>query len=93
MGRLARIRRPSQVLLAMALVLAILGVAGAMLGSFAYPFVLGLALLFGVVGVASVLVRGRGTATLCWVVIALTVVAMYVYLVSGGGPPPPSPTR
>ena len=90
-----RLARPSQLLLAMAVVLTVMGVAGFALRSFAYPLVFLLAALFGVVGAASLFARSAGQLRLLfWVVVAVAFVASYLYIVSGGGgPPPPSPTR
>lgn len=88
--------RHSQLFLAMAIVLAILGAAGFFLHSFAYPLALILAALFGVAGAASVAATksSRQRGLLFGVVVALALVATYLFVVSGGGgPPSPSPSR
>jgi hypothetical protein len=89
--------RQSQLLFAIAAVLALLGVAGFFLHSFAYVLALGLAAVFGVAGAASVSTRlksRRMRGLLFGFVITLAFVATYLFLVSGGGgPPAPSPSR
>lgn len=91
-----RLSRQSQLLLAMAVLLAVMGVAGFFLHSFAYPLALLLAALFGVAGASSVAVAksSRQRRLLLGFVIALALVVTYVFLVSaGGGPPSPTPVR
>jgi hypothetical protein len=88
--------RQSQLLFAIAAVLALLGVAGFFLHSFACVLALGLAAVFGVAGAASLAAaksrRMRGL--LFGFVITLAFVATYLFVVSGGGgPPAPSPSR
>lgn len=79
----------------MAIALAVMGVAGALLRSFAYPLALLLAALFGAAAAASHFAQSPGQRRLLfWIATALAGVAMYLYLVSGGGgPPSPTPSR
>lgn len=88
-----RLSRPSQLLVAMTIVLTAMGVAGALLRSFAYPLAFLLAALFGVAAAASHFAQSPGQRrSLFWIATALAGVAMYLYLVSGGGGPPiPTP--
>lgn len=90
-----RTPRQSLVLFGMAIVLTILGVAGLILHSFAYPLALMLAALFGISGMASLMTRGsRQRGLLLWIAMAVAFAATYVFLVSGGGgPPAPTPSR
>lgn len=90
-----RIPLHSRVLLAAAVVFAVMGVAGVILGSFAYPLALLLAVLCGVVGVASAVATGPGQRGLLFgLTVALLVAITYLFVVSGGGgPPSPVPSR
>jgi len=90
-----RLPRPSQLLLTMALILTVMGVAGFFLHSFAYPLALGLAAFFGVSGAASSLARSpHQRGVVFGSVLVLALVGTYVFVVSGGGgPPSPTPSR
>lgn len=90
-----RVPRHSLVLFGMAMVLTILGVAGLLLHSFAYPLALLLAALFGISGTASLMTRSsRQRGLLLGIAIAVAFAATYVFVVSGGGgPPPPTAPR
>ena len=84
----------SLVLLGMAIVLTLLGIAGFVPHSFAYPLALLLAALFGISGAASLMARSsRQRSLLVGIAMAVALAVMYVFLVSGGGPPPPTPSR
>lgn len=90
-----RTPRHSLVLLGAAVVFALMGVAGLILHSFAYPLALLLAALCGVAGGVSAVARSpRRRGLLFGLTIALLVAATYAFVVSGGGgPPSPAPSR
>ena len=82
----------SLVFFGMAIILAVLGMAGFFVHSFAYPLALALAAVFGVAGAATGAASNSTQRGLLFgFVIALALVATYLFVVSGGGGPP-SPT-
>ncbi|MBA3748240.1 MAG: hypothetical protein H0W96_12230 [Solirubrobacterales bacterium] len=92
--RRERIPGLSLALLATAIVLTLVGVAGFILHSFAFSLALLLAALFGVSGAASVVAKSpRQRRLLLVLLVAVAVATTYVFLVSGGGPPAPTRSR
>jgi hypothetical protein len=91
----ASIDTRSRVLLGMAAILAVMGLAGLFSPSFAYDLMLVLAALFGASAGLSIFATkdSRARWLLFGFVIVLAVIATYVYVVSrGGGPPGSKPT-
>jgi len=84
----------SLALLATAIVLSLVGVAGSIFHSFAFPLTLLLAALFAVSGAASMVAKSpRQRRLLLALLVAVAVAATYVVLVSGGGLPAPTRSR
>lgn len=89
---MATVDGSSRVLLGMAAILAVMGVAGLSSPSFAFDLMFGLAILFGASAGLSVVATKtpRARALLLAFVIVLAVMATYSYVVSRGGDPPGS---
>jgi hypothetical protein len=85
----------SRVMLGLAAILAVMGLAGLSSTSFAYDLMFGLAILFGAAAGLSLIAtkNSRARALLFTLVIVLAVIATYMYVVSrGGGAPGSKPT-
>jgi hypothetical protein len=92
---MASVDGPSRVLLGMAAILAVMGLAGISSPSFAFDLMFGLAILFGAAaGLSMIATKNSPARTLLFAfVIVLAVMATYIYVVSrGGGPPGSKPT-
>lgn len=92
---MASVDGASRMLLGMAAILAVMGLAGLSSPSLAFDLMFGLAILFGAAaGLSMIATKNSRPRTLLFAfVIVLAVMATYVYVVSrGGGPPGSKPT-